>query len=190
MVDERPSFEGWATKANLRCSDGRTIMKDAFKDNDGTRVPLVWNHQHDDVSNVLGHADLENREEGVWARCYLNNTENARMAMEDIRHGDICALSIYANRLKQQGSNVVHGVIKEVSLVLAGANPGASIISSIQHGDESDESAIIYSGDEDNFDVTDEEDPAQEDDVLEHSEEESPKEDEKMSKEETVEFYE
>ena len=187
MVDERPSFEGWATKANLRCSDGRTIMKDAFKDNDGTRVPLVWNHQHDDVSNVLGHADLENREEGVWARCYLNNTENARMAMEDIRHGDICALSIYANRLKQQGSNVVHGVIKEVSLVLAGANPGASIISSIQHGDESDESAIIYSGDEDNFDVTDEEDPAQEDDVLEHSEEESPKEDEKMSKEETVE---
>lgn len=185
MVDERPSFEGWCTRANLKCSDGRTIMKDAFKDNDGTRVPLVWNHQHDDVSNVLGHADLENREEGVWARCYFNNNPKAKEAMEDVRHGDICALSIYANRLKQQGSNVVHGVIKEVSLVLAGANPGASIISSIQHGDESDESAIIYTGESNHYDVNDDDYSEDESEELEHSDDES-EEEKDMTKEETV----
>ena len=181
MVDERPSFEGWCTKANLRCSDGRTIMKDAFKDNDGTRVPLVWNHQHDDVSNVLGHADLENRDEGVWARCYFNNTQRAQDAMEDVRHGDICSLSIYANRLKQEGSNVVHGVIREVSLVLSGANPGASIISSIQHGDDADESAVIYSGEEGIYDVTDDVD-----DTLEHSDDE-PEEETEVKKEDVIE---
>ena len=185
MVDERPSFEGWCTRANLRCSDGRTIMKDAFKDNDGTRVPLVWNHQHDDVSNVLGHADLENREEGVWARCYFNNNPKAKEAMEDVRHGDICALSIYANRLKQQGSNVVHGVIKEVSLVLAGANPGASIISSIQHGDESDESAIIYTGESNHYEVNDDDYSEDESEELEHSDDES-EEEKDMAKEETL----
>lgn len=128
------AFSGWATRANLKCSDGRTIMRDAFKQNDGQKVPLVWNHQHDDPNEVLGHALLENREDGVYAYCSLNDTEAGKTAKLLIQHGDISALSIYANQLKQNMSNVVHGNIREVSLVLAGANPGASIQSVIQHG--------------------------------------------------------
>nr|DAM76682.1 MAG TPA: major capsid protein [Caudoviricetes sp.] len=141
-------FSGWATRANLKCSDGRTIMRDAFKQNDGQKVPLVWNHQHDDPNEVLGHALLENREDGVYAYCSLNDTEAGKTAKLLIQHGDISALSIYANQLKQNMSNVVHGNIREVSLVLAGANPGASIQSVIQHGATIEDEAMIYTGEE------------------------------------------
>jgi HK97 family phage prohead protease/HK97 family phage major capsid protein len=139
-------FSGWATRNNLKCSDGRTIMKDAFKHNDGQTVPLVWNHQHNDPLNVLGHALLENRDEGVYAYCKFNETESGKNAKLLVEHGDVSALSIYANQLKQQGPNVLHGAIRELSLVLAGANPGAFIDAVIRHGEESDEEAIIYTG--------------------------------------------
>ena len=139
-------FSGWATRNNLKCSDGRTIMKDAFKDNNGQTVPLVWNHQHNDPLNVLGHALLENRDEGVYAYCKFNETESGKNAKLLVEHGDVSALSIYANQLKQQGSSVLHGAIREISLVLAGANPGAFIDAVIRHGEESDEEAIIYTG--------------------------------------------
>ena len=141
-------FSGWATKNNLRCSDGRTIIKDAFKGNNGQTVPLVWNHQHNDPLNVLGHALLENRDDGVYAYCTFNTTESGKNARLLVEHGDVSALSIYANRLKQQGANVLHGAIREVSLVLAGANPGAFIESVIRHGEESDEEAVIFTGED------------------------------------------
>ena len=141
-------FSGWATKANLKCSDGRVIMKDAFKHNDGQTVPLVWNHQHNDPNEVLGHALLENRDEGVYTYCTFNDTESGKTAKLLVQHGDIVSLSIYANQLKQNMSNVIHGNIREVSLVLAGANPGASIESVIKHGEESDEEAVIYTGED------------------------------------------
>lgn len=141
-------FSGWATRNNLRCSDGRTIMKDAFKDCDGMTVPLVWNHQHNDPENVLGHAVLENRDDGVYTYGTFNDTEAAKSAKILVKHGDISALSIYANQLKQDGGNVLHGSIREVSLVLAGANPGAFIESVISHGEFSDEEAVIYTGEE------------------------------------------
>ena len=138
-------FSGWATRANMKCSDGRTIMRDAFQHNSGKTVPLVWNHQHNDSMNVLGHAQLENRREGVYAYCKFNETEAGKNAKILVEHGDVTALSIYANRLKQNKSgDVFHGEIREVSLVLAGANPGAFIDSVIQHGEESGEEAIIY----------------------------------------------
>ena len=141
-------FSGWATRANMKCSDGRTIMKDAFIDNDGSEVPLVWNHQHNDVHNVLGHALLKNMDEGVYAYCKFNNSEPGQMGKEMVRNGDVNQLSIYANQLKQQGGNVIHGAIREVSLVLAGANPGAYIDSVMCHGDGSDEEGIIYTGED------------------------------------------
>lgn len=137
-------FSGWATRNNIKCSDGRTILRDAFKHNDGMTVPLVWNHQHNDAMNVLGHALLENREEGVYAYCVLNESEQGKNAKLLIEHGDVNALSIYANQLKQNGSHVMHGNIRELSLVLAGANPGAFIDAVIKHGEESDEEAVIY----------------------------------------------
>lgn len=141
-------FSGWATRNNLRCSDGRTILKDAFKTNDGQTVPLVWNHQHNDPLNILGHALLENRDNGVYAYCKFNDTEAGRNAKLLVEHGDVSQLSIYANQLKQVGANVLHGAIREVSLVLAGANPGAYIDSVIQHGEESNYEAIIYTGED------------------------------------------
>ena len=141
-------FSGWATRNNLKCSDGRTIIKDAFKQDDGQTVPLVWNHQHNDPLNVLGHALLENREEGVYAYCKFNETESGMNAKLLVEHGDVSALSIYANQLKQQGPNVLHGAIREVSLVLAGANPGAFIDSVVSHGEDSDEEAIIFTGED------------------------------------------
>lgn len=141
-------FSGWATKNNLKCSDGRTIMRDAFKNNDGQTVPLVWNHQHNDPLNVLGHAVLENRENGVYAYCKFNDTEAGKNAKILVEHGDVKALSIYANQLKQKGGNVEHGIIREVSLVLAGANPGAFIDSILRHGEASDEEGVIYTGEE------------------------------------------
>ena len=146
-------FEGWATRANRRCSDGRTIMPDAFKDNYGKTVPLVWQHDHNDPSNILGHADLENRGGDVYCRCFFNDSPRAQDAKVAVQHGDIRSLSIYANHLSQDaGKNVMHGDIKEVSLVIAGANPGALIQSvAIQHGDEMDyldDEAIIFTGEE------------------------------------------
>lgn len=141
-------FSGWATRNNIRCSDGRTILKDAFKQHDGQTVPLVWNHQHNESANVLGHAVLENRDEGVYAYCTFNDTEAGKNAKLLVEHGDVTALSIYANQLKQKGSNVMHGTIREVSLVLAGANPGAFIDSVIRHGEFCDDEAVIYTGEE------------------------------------------
>lgn len=141
-------FSGWATRNDLRCSDGRVIRKDAFKDNDGETVPLVWNHQHNDPLNVLGHAMLQNRDSGVYAYCTFNDTDAGQAAKKMVEHGDITHLSIYANRLKQKGSDVLHGAIREVSLVLAGANPGAYIDSIMSHGEESDDEAIIYTDEE------------------------------------------
>ena len=144
MSEFEYDFGGWATRANLKCSDGRTIMPNAFRDNDGEVVPLVWNHQHNSADNVLGHAMLENRADGVYAYCAFNDSESGRTAKELVRHGDVNSLSIFANHLKQNGGNVQHGQIREVSLVLSGANPGAYIDSVITHGEFSDEEAIIY----------------------------------------------
>ena len=157
-------FSGWATRNDLLCTDGRTIRKNAFKCNDGQKVPLVWNHNHSDPDNVLGHALLENRDEGVYAYCYFNDTESGKNAKKLVQHGDIRSLSIYANQLKQSGGDVLHGVIGEVSLVLAGANPGAFIESVMIHGSYIEDSVII--GYDENI-------------MLYHSEER--KEEEKMS---------
>ena len=146
MKQSKYDFCGWATRNNLKCSDGRTILPNAFKDNDGQTVPLVWNHQHNDPFNVLGHALLENRSDGVYAYCTFNDTEQGQNAKTLVEHGDIVSLSIYANQLKQRGGNVLHGAIREVSLVLAGANPGALIDSSFAHGDDADGEAFIFTG--------------------------------------------
>lgn len=144
---DKYDFCGWATKNDLKCSDGRVIRRNAFKDDDGKRVPVVWNHRHDDAFDVLGHADLENRAEGVYAYVKLNeDTEQGRNALALVNHGDINAMSICANQLRQNGSDVLHGIIREVSLVLAGANPGAMIEDIITHGDEEGNSARIYTG--------------------------------------------
>lgn len=140
-------FVGYATRNDLQCSDGRVIRKNAFKDCDGKRVPLVWNHQHDDVSNVIGYADLQNVSDGVLAHCAFNSTQKGKDGKECVEHGDVVSLSIYANQLKQVGGDVLHGMIREVSLVLAGANPGAYIEEVLTHGDEEGMfSAEIYSG--------------------------------------------
>ena len=146
MSNSNYDFCGWATKNNLKCSDGRTIMKDAFKHMDGKVVPLVWNHKHEGVVDVLGHVLLENRPEGVYAYGTFNDTESGQTAKLLVEHGDVDALSIYANNLKQNMANVIHGDIREVSLVLAGANPGAFIESVIKHGEESEEEARIFTG--------------------------------------------
>ena len=148
---ERCDFHGWATVANLKCSDGRTIMKDAFKHQDGCEVPLVWNHRHTSMEDVLGHARLENRDNGIYAYCSFNDSESGQLAKILVQHGDIKCLSVYANRLKQQGGNVLHGEICEVSLVHKGANPGAKITSVIAHSDdgepiESEDECIIHTG--------------------------------------------
>lgn len=137
-------FSGWATRNDLLCGDGRTIRKNAFKDCDGQTVPLVYNHDHNDPNAVLGHALLENRENGVYAYCKFNDTEQGRTAKELVKHGDVRSLSIYANKLKQMGGDVVHGVIRELSLVLAGANPGAYIDCVMAHGDDSETEESLY----------------------------------------------
>lgn len=136
-------FSGWATRNDLMCSDGRIIKKDAFKHNDGETVPLVWNHQHNTPDNVLGHAVLENREDGVYAYCEFNDSESGVTARKLVEHGDVRSLSIFANQLKESGKNVLHGIIREVSLVLAGANPGAFIESVIAHGADSETGIIV-----------------------------------------------
>ena len=148
-MDFKYDFSGWATRNNIKCTDGRTILKDAFKHCDGMKVPLVWGHRHDDPLYVLGHALLENREEGVYTYCKFNDTESGRSGKALVEHGDITQLSIYANQLKQDSANnVMHGSIREVSLVLAGANKGAVIDSIMAHGEDSDEEAIIYTGED------------------------------------------
>lgn len=198
-------FAGWATRNDLKCSDGRTIRHDAFKDCDGKIVPLVWNHQHNDSDNVLGYAKLENRPNGVYAYGYFNDTDKGQNAKLLVQHGDITGLSIYANKLRQIGGDVLHGIIREVSLVLAGANPGAYIDSVIAHSDGTDGEAVIYTGEdldpvnddtaeEDNSEENEEttedsdlvEDDADDEEVVEHSDNE--KENEKMpeNKEKTV----
>ena len=138
-------FCGWATKNNIKCSDGRTIMKDAFIQQDGTKVPMVWNHQHNDPLNTLGHAYLENRDEGVYMYGIFNDTVPGKQAKSLVQHGDVTSVSIYANQLQQNRGNVLHGVIREVSLVLAGANPGARIevVHSDDYWDEEDESILF-----------------------------------------------
>ena len=141
-------FGGWATRNNLKCSDGLTIMQNAFQDNDGRKVPLMWNHSHNEPNNVLGHAVLENRKDGVYAYCTFNDTASANDAKQLVKHGDINALSIYANQLKKQGTFVQHGQIREVSLVLAGANPGAFIDDVMEHGQTLDDAGILCTGEE------------------------------------------
>ena len=175
-------FSGWATRNDIKCSDGRTIRRDAFKECDGKKVPLVWNHNHDDPSRVLGHSILWNKPEGVRADCYFNETENADIAKVLIKHGDIDSLSIYANHLKQNGGDVLHGVIREVSLVQAGANPGAYIDSVMIHnerGEDVGDEAIIYSGDLIDFQHSDEN--VEEHEELEHAD--SKKEDANVAEE-------
>lgn len=183
-------FSGWATKNDLKCSDGRTIRKNAFAEQDGQTVPLVWQHMHNDPLNVLGHALLENRDEGVYAYCTFNDTEGGRNAKILVEHGDVSALSIYANKLKQTGGNVMHGVIREVSLVLAGANPGALIdFPVLAHGEEDETEAVIYTG-EDIFlahseDFEEEETPEEE--SKEEEEEEKQEEPEEVKEEKPLE---
>lgn len=184
MAKETFDFSGWATRNDIKCSDGRTIRKDAFKHCDGQTVPLVWNHNHTDADNVLGKALLENRNEGVYAYCSFNGTENGKNAKELVKHGDIVSLSIYANQLKQNGGDVIHGAIKEVSLVLAGANPGAKIENVMAHGELDEESATIWNGvTELKFDVD------VDTDAISHAdaqEEPAKNEDSKEGKEETI----
>lgn len=145
---EKYDFSGWATRSNLQCSDGLVIAQGAFKHNNGRKVPLVWNHQHNDPLSVLGNVVLEDRPEGTYAYGQFNDSETARHAKMMVVHGDISSLSIFANKLKKNGQHVTHGEIREVSLVLAGANPGAFIESVMCHGESSDESAIIYTGED------------------------------------------
>lgn len=167
-------FHGYATKANLTCRDKRVIMPDAFKDQDGAKVPLCWGHQHNSVTNVLGHAYLENRADGVYAYGYFNDTDSGRAGKKLVDNGDVCALSIWANDLVQNGPNVVHGVIRELSLVLAGANPGAYIDSVMQHDDEATQEAeILFVLDKDNIQLVHaDSDEDSEDAELQHADEE------------------
>ena len=190
MSNSNYDFCGWATKNNLKCSDGRTIMKDAFKHMDGKVVPLVWNHKHEGVVDVLGHVLLENRAEGVYAYGTFNDTESGQTAKLLVQHGDVDALSIYANNLKQNMANVIHGDIREVSLVLAGANPGAFIESVIKHGEESEEEARIFTGEYISLEDTDlEEDIYHAEENVKTDEDEKKKKDtsDDSEKEETVE---
>lgn len=173
---EKYDFSGWATKNDLECSDGRIIRRDAFKHCDGITVPLVWNHNHDDPYRVVGNARLENRDEGVYTYGTFNDTDLGKTAKVYVQHGDITQLSIYANQLKQQGPNVIHGAIREVSLVLAGANPGACIENVLQHGEEVDDEGVIYTGEDITLahseDESEDDSEEKETENLEHSEKE------------------
>lgn len=189
-------FSGWATRNNIKCADGRTIMKDAFKVNDGQTVPLVWMHQHNDPTNVLGHALLENREEGVYAYCSFNSTDSGENAKLLVNHGDVSSLSIYANKLQQEGGNVLHGTIREVSLVLAGANPGAYIDSVIEHSADDvvylQDDECVFSAHDDHIviehsDSSDKKEEQKEEQKEEKKEEEPKMANESKEKEKTVE---
>lgn len=175
MASKTYDFSGWATRNDIRCSDGRTIRKDAFKDCDGKVVPLVWNHQHNEVYNVLGHALLENRDEGVYTYCSFNDTESGQAAKQLVQHGDVVALSIYANQLKQNGGDVLHGAIREVSLVLAGANRGAFIDTVMAHGEDTEDGINFSTGEDIELPEPEEEQ------TLNHAEEASDKSEEKSS---------
>ena len=191
-------FSGWATRNDLKCADGRTIRANAFADQNGKIVPLVWNHNHGDLDEVIGHALLENRPEGVYTYGFFNDTEKGRNAKLMVQHGDLTALSICANKLKQDGGNVLHGIIREVSLVLAGANPGAYIDTVMAHADGSEEEAIIYTGDylvhsapEDEVEVPEEKKeettvPENSEDTVEHADESAEEGDKMPEKEKTV----
>ena len=186
-------FSGYATKNDLKCSDGRTIRKNAFKDCDGMTVPIVWQHQHNEIGNVLGHALLENREDGVYCYGSFNESEEGKQAKLRVNNGDIKHLSIYANQLKQDHGNVLHGVIREVSLVLAGANPGALIDYPIlaHSGEEIEDEAIIYLSDDDSISLSHEDDESKkpkEDEEMAEEKKEAPQEEKKEeSKEESKE---
>ncbi len=184
---ERPyDFSGWATRNDLQCADGRVIRRDAFKDCDGIKVPLVWNHDHATATNVLGHALLENRKDGVYTYGWFNETEKGQIAKELVSHGDITQLSIYANKLKQVGHDVVHGAIREVSLVLAGANPGAKIEETMVHSEDSEfgDEGVIYTGEL--IQLYHSEEAAEEtEEALEHADSKPDEGEEKMN-EETV----
>lgn len=184
---ERPyDFSGWATRNDLQCADGRVIRRDAFKDCDGIKVPLVWNHDHATATNVLGHALLENRKDGVYTYGWFNETEKGQIAKELVSHGDITQLSIYANKLKQVGHDVVHGAIREVSLVLAGANPGAKIEETMVHSEDSEfgDEGVIYTGEP--IQLYHSEEAAEEtEEALEHADSKPDEGEEKMN-EETV----
>lgn len=184
---ERPyDFSGWATRNDLQCEDGRVIRRDAFKDCDGIKVPLVWNHDHATATNVLGHALLENRKDGVYTYGWFNETEKGQIAKELVSHGDITQLSIYANKLKQVGHDVVHGAIREVSLVLAGANPGAKIEETMVHSEDSEfgDEGVIYTGEP--IQLYHSEEAAEEtEEALEHADSKPDEGEEKMN-EETV----
>ena len=181
MEKRQPDFTGWATRNDIKCSDGRIIRHNAFADCDGKTVPLVWNHQHNSPDNVVGHALLENRDEGVYTYGFVNETPMGQVAKEQLKHGDITQLSIYANQLKQRGADVIHGMIREVSLVLAGANPGAFIDSVLAHSDDEEFEATIYTGE----DITlshGEDEQAESEDVIEHADEK--KEDDNVAEQE------
>lgn len=184
---ERPyDFSGWATRNDLQCADGRVIRRDAFKDCDGIKVPLVWNHDHATATNVLGHALLENRKDGVYTYGWFNETEKGQIAKELVSHGDITQLSIYANKLKQVGHDVIHGAIREVSLVLAGANPGAKIEETMVHSEDSEfgDEGVIYTGEP--IQLYHSEEAAEEtEEALEHADSKPDEGEEKMN-EETV----
>lgn len=181
-------FHGYATRANLKCADERVILPDAFKDQDGTKVPLCWGHQHNSVSSVLGHAYLENRPDGVYAYGYFNDTDSGRAGKKLVDNGDVTALSIWANQLKQNGTNVVHGVIRELSLVLAGANPGAYIDSVIQHDDSSEQEAeILFVLGKDNIQLAHDDMEEESAEELEHADDEKTDSSDKGSKEDDTE---
>ena len=179
-------FCGWATRANVKCADGRTILKDAFADQDGMTVPLVWNHQHDGVENVLGHAILQARPEGMYAYCEFNDSDNARAAKEAVRHGDVGSLSIWANKLKESANGVAHGIIREVSLVLAGANPEARIESFVEHsGFDDDIEAMIYTTGSTGLSLTHSDDEEEEEEKKEKKTKESEEDDEEKKGEDS-----
>ena len=169
-------FSGWATRNDLLCGDGRVIKKDAFKDNDGKTVSLVWNHEHNDPNAVLGHAILENRDEGVYAYGFFNDSENGQLAKKLVSHGDVSSLSIWANKLKQNGREVLHGEIRELSLVLAGANPGAYIDVVMAHNDEGEDVSELYANYNENIMIH----AASEDEKSDSNKEEKPMEEKKQ----------
>lgn len=179
---EKYDFSGWATRNDLLCGDGRTIRHNAFKDNDGDTVPLIWNHDHSDPSAVLGHALLENREDGVYAYCTFNNSESGEAAKKLVQHGDVRSLSIWANKLKQIGKDVIHGNIRELSLVLAGANPGAFIDSVLAHGDDEDENENLIISYDENI-MLHHSDEGSKEEELQHADENEKKGDDKMAEE-------
>ncbi len=183
-MNETYDFAGWATRNDLVCSDGRIIGRDAFKECDGKVVPLVWNHQHSAISNVLGHALLKNDPDGVIAYGVFNDSKEGQAAKIRVQNGDITSLSIYANQLKQDGARVMHGAIREVSLVLAGANPGAFIEDVMEHSEGEDMQSIIYTGEDI---VTSAEEPVDStEDEIAHAEESAPKPAEEPAKEKTI----